>query len=326
MVTAMLALLAMAALVVDVGRLTIAAQRAQDIADSAALAGANRLPNQDQARATALRTIIANNDTSSWLQVGCSSEDIVFYGPGDVVPDYGELGMWSYAMKVTVRVPVEYTFARALGIGGAVATRSCTVMRAPSRGVPICTMWIAHNTPLQYGMQQQMLMADSPHCADIPGSFGFLQSPDGCTAAWDDLLRGYPLTDEDIETAFVKIGDSVWAKTGVDVGLFVKALEKNGDDTARLERAATGKWADDTFDNYHKDNPRIMLVPLVTYVGGTGSGAEFRIERFGAFWLEEVNGGQKTILGRFIEYDLPGSDVNNSSQFDDRVFATTMLR
>lgn len=325
-VMSVVVLLGMAALVVDVGRLTLAAQRAQDVADSAALAGATRLPRQDAARVTALGTVTANNEVSSWLQADCSSADISFYGPGDVVEGYGELGMWSYAVAVTARVPVEYGFARILGIDGAVATRSCTVMRAPSRGVPICTMWIAHNTPLQYGVPQQMLMADGPHYAEIPGSFGFLQAPVGCTASWDRLLCGYPLTDQDFETAVVTIGGSVWAKTGVNVGLFVKALGSNSDGTARLQRCMWPKWAGDTFEDYHKDNPRIMLVPLVTYLGGTGSGAEFRIERFGAFWLEDVQGGQKIVTGRFIEYDLPGGDVNNDSQFDDRVFATSMVR
>lgn len=325
-VLAVVVLMGMAALVVDLGRLTLAAQRAQDIADSAALAGATRLPNQDNARVTALRTIACNNVESSWLQVNCSSEDFTFFGPGEVIEGYGELGMWSYGVSVRVRVPVQYTFARIVGVNGAVATRSCTVMRAPSRGVPICTMWIAHTTPLQYGVQQQMLMADGPHYAEIPGSFGFLQAPAGCTATWDELLRGYPLTDEDIETAVVKLNDSVWGKTGVDVGLYFKALESNSDGTARMQRATWPKWAGDTFTDFHKDNPRIMLIPLVTYLGGTGSGAEFRIERFGAFWLDDVQGGQKKIIGRFIEYDLPGGDVNNDAPFDDRVFATTMLR
>lgn len=322
----LVALLGMAALVIDVGRLTVAAQRAQDMADCAALAGATRLPNTDAARATALRTVLSNNNEGVGMDAVCSSEDVSFYYPTDVIPDYGELGLWAHAIKVTARVPVQYGFARVVGVSGAVAERSCTVMRAPSSGVPICTMWIAHNTPLQYGVQQQLLMADGPHYADIPGSFGFLQSPAGCTAAWDDLLRGWPLTNEDIETAFIDVGDSVWAKTGVNVGLFFKALEANNDGTARMQRCLWDKWKDDTFTDFHKDNPRIMLIPMVTYLGGEGSGAEFRIERFGAFWLEDVQGGQKIITGRFIEYDLPGGDPNNNSQFDDRVFSTKMLR
>ena len=106
----LIALLSMAALVIDVGRLTVAAQRAQDMADCAALAGATRLPYTDAARATALRTVLSNNTEGVGLDAFCSSEDVEFYEPTDVVPDYGELGLWAHAIKVTARVPVEYGF------------------------------------------------------------------------------------------------------------------------------------------------------------------------------------------------------------------------
>jgi Flp pilus assembly protein TadG len=112
---ALITLLGMAALVVDVGKLTIAAQRAQDVADSAALAGATRLPNTDAARATALRTVMSNNTEGAGMTSYCSSEDVSFYNPTDAIPDYGDLGPWSYAMTVTARVPVEYGFARVVG-------------------------------------------------------------------------------------------------------------------------------------------------------------------------------------------------------------------
>ena len=319
-------LLGMAALAIDLGRLTIAAQRAQDMSDCAALAGATRLPNVDVARATALRTVLSNNTEGVGMTSFCSSEDVVFYGPSDLVPDYGELGLWARAITVTTRVPVKYGFANVVGISGAVAERSCTVMRAPATGVPICTMWIAHNTDISSGLPQQLIMADGPHCANIPGSFGFLQSPAGCTAPWDALLQGYPLTDEDLETSFLKAGDSVWAKTGINVGLFFMALESNSAGTARMQRALWPTWAGNTIDDYRKDNPRILLLPMVTYLGGEGSSAEFRIESFGAFWLEDVQGGQKIITGTFIEYDLPGGDPNNNALFDDKIFATRMLK
>jgi hypothetical protein len=324
----LIVLMGMAALAIDIGKLTIAAQRAQDMADCAALAGATRLPNMDAARATALRTVMSNNDEGVGMESFCSSEDIVFYGPSDIVPDYGELGLWARAITVTTRVPVKYGFANAVGVSGAVAERSCTVMRAPPTGVPICTMWIAHNTDTTSGAPQQLLMADGPHCANIPGSFGFLQSPAGCTASWDTLLQGWPLTDEDLETSFVKPGDSVWAKTGINVGLFFQALESNSAGTARMQRALWPTWAGDTLldEDYRKDNPRILLLPMVTYLGGEGSSAEFHIENFGAFWLEDVQGGQKIITGTFMQYDMPGGDPNNDALLNDRIFATRMLK
>jgi len=186
-------------------------------------------------------------------------------------------------------------------------------------------MWISHDTPLTPGVEINMLMADGPHCAGIPGSFGFLQEPAGCTATWFELLQGYGLTPEDLETSFVNLGDSVWAKTGVDVGAFKMALVDDAG-LSRMERGTIGKFADDLWNKRHDDNPRIMLVPLVTYLGDTGSNAEFRIEKFGAFWLEGINQGQKEIFGRFIQYDMPGGDPNSQLTSETGVYATEMVR
>ncbi len=323
-VVAFVALAGAAALSVDLGRLAIAAQRCQDIADSAALAGATQLPFETDARAAALRTAATNDTEGIGWPVECNDSDLTFAGPAETI-DGTTMGPYAHALKVTVRGPVEYSFARIFGLDSATARRSATVVRAPVEGVPIATMWIAHDTPLDYGQQINMLMADGPHCADLPGSFGFLQEPAGCTTDWFSLLQGYGMTAEDIESAFVSLGDSVFAKTGVDVGHFVKALESD-QGNARLERGTTGDFQYDTFTSYQQDNPRIMLVPLVSYVGDTGSNAEFKIEKFGAFWLEDVNQGGKEIMGRFIEYDMPGGDPNSQLTTETGVYATELVR
>lgn len=320
---AFVALAGAAALVVDLGTLVVAAQRCQHVADAAALAAGSYLPSESDARAAALATVAANNSEGTGWPVECTAQDCTFFGPGDTV-EGRVLGPYACALQVTVRADVNYTFGRLFGLNRAVAERHATILRAPAEGIPLCTMWIAHETPMVYGQRISLLMADGPHCAGIPGSFGFLQSPPGCTANSFELLQDYDLTQQDIETSFVNLGDSVWADTGVDVGTFRKALETDLG-RARLERGTTGKFQYDTFNDYHEDNPRIMLIPLVTYLGGTGSNAEFRIEKFGAFWLEEVNGGQKEIWGRFIQYDLPGGDPNSSLTIDTGVYATKLI-
>jgi hypothetical protein len=324
-VVGLMALMGAAALAIDVSRLIVAAQRAQNIADTAALAGACELPYDQDARDAAVSIVATNNAEGCGLETQCDISDTVYYPPTETVPNYAVLGPWACALRVSTHVPVEYSFARLVGIEGAIATRSALVVRAPVGGIPICTMWIAHETPLAYGQQQQMLMAGGPHYAGIPGSFGFLQSPVGCTATSFDLLRGYNLTPEEVATSLVGVEETVYADPGVDVGSFTKALKQH-QGTARLERGTSGKWASDTFENYHNDNPRIMLVPLVSYLGGTGSNAAFRIEKFGAFWLEEVQGGQKTILGRFLHYDMPGGEPDPSLIKHHGIFATKLVR
>ncbi|TEU12945.1 MAG: hypothetical protein E3J25_06530, partial [Anaerolineales bacterium] len=205
-VVALMTLLGMAALVIDVGRLIVAAQRAQDVADSAALAGACELPYAQEARDVAGDTILANNSEGIGFQVQCDASDIIYCSPSEDLPGYGTLGPWAHGLCVSTHVPVEFGFARIVGVESGTATRSATVLRAPVAGVPICPMWIAENTPLAYEQPQQLLMADGPHYAGIPGSFGFVQSPTGCTAAFFDLLQGYDLTTQDVESSLVGIG------------------------------------------------------------------------------------------------------------------------
>ena len=329
-VTGLVVLLGVSGLVIDVGRLCIAAQRAQDVADSAALAAACELPYEQPAGDAALSTVSANNSTiSAALQATCAEDsgDLVYYGPGESMEGVGVLGPWACGMKVTTHVPVEYSLARIVGVQGTVATRSASVLRAPVGGLPIATMWLSQETPFNYGDVQQLLMADGPHYAGVPGSFGFLQAPAGCTATAFELLRGYNLTEEQIQSSFVSVGDTIYASTGVDVGSISNALDAH-QGMARLERGLdpSGKWANDVFDNYHNDNPRIMLIPLVSYLGGEGSNAAFRIEKFGAFWLEEVKPSQKWIKGMFIRYDMPGGEPDPSLIKHQGIFATQLVR
>ena len=231
-VVSMVALMGAAAMVFDVGRLAIAAQRAQDVADSAALAGAPKLPYSYTARQIALATVQVNNTEGTGWQVQCGSADVIYYGPNQTLAEGVVLGPWACALKVTTRAPVDYGFARVLGINGATARRSAIVIRGPVAGVPICPMWIAYDTPLTFGLSQEMHMADSPHYAGIPGSFGWLSPPPGCTVPFFDLLRGYgdgfPLTIEQVESSYVNVGSTVWAQTGESVGNFEKALDSFG--------------------------------------------------------------------------------------------------
>ena len=76
-----------------------------------------------------------------------------------------------------------------------------------------------------------------------------------------------------------------------------------------MDRAMWEPWTDDTFDNFHNDNPRVIIVPMAEYLGGTGTGAQFQIHAFGAFYLESINSKNKpySINGRFIQYTLPGA-------------------
>jgi len=129
LVVALLALMGMAALVFDVGRLTLAAQHVQSVADSAALAGALQLPDYAVCEARLQSIVDSNNgDRPVWPVLVDPMTDLVYYSEGTDVPDYGTLESGEYAVAVTARSTVSYSFARLFGINEVEVTRTATAL------------------------------------------------------------------------------------------------------------------------------------------------------------------------------------------------------
>lgn len=320
---ALVVLLGMAALTIDLGQLCIAAQTAQDAADGAALAGGHKLPDYATASSVALGLVQVNNESTGGYQAVCTADDTQFWGPGDTIPDFGPLGPDARGIEVTARVPVEYAFAKIFGLNQTVVKRSATVVRMPAGGLPIAPMWLSSGTDYENTEQPvELLMAGSLEAMDIPGSFGFLEPVSGDTSMFEELLSGYNLTEEQRLSNSAEIGDILTAYTGVNTGQWRGALERNQPDPiARLQRAASPEWAEHTLDTYSAENPIpinhpcLMLIPVCTYLGGTGTGAQFQVEAFAAFWLTDVNSDEElahfSISGYFVEWvyipPIPGS-------------------
>lgn len=308
---ALVGLLGCCAMAVDVGRIMVAGQRAQNSADAGALAGGATLAVPDSAIANARDVVLANNVNAGEYVVTCNytlgatGNDIIYYPPGSTVPGFGQLGLYAKALLVRCRVPLTYSFGQAVGLRQTTVTKQSLVVRAPIGGCPIAPMWISHDTPYNYGEFQNLLMADGP-CTEIPGNFGWLALPAGVSVSWEAVMRGDTLTESDLTALMTNIGATVWGNTGLAVGQWADALN------TRILRGSTGIYAADTFESYLPTNPRIILVPLVTYLTGTGAGATFRVLKFGAFWLDYVNtrGNPKSIGGRFIRYTMPGASMN----------------
>lgn len=291
------------AMTVDVGRIMVGSQQAQNAADAAAMAAAPLLGNQSETVAEAQDAITANNQNAGEYAVTCDDGDIVYYGPNSTVPGFGALGPFAQAIAVTTHIPLHSTFGAALGLTQTTVDRRAIAVRAPSGGCPIAPMWITAATPYNYGNPYNLLMAHGPHYPDIPGNFSWLDIPSGMDAGWSQVLEGYPpLSEADQAKMNMKVDDLCSGKTGLAVGHWATPLRN------RITRGSSGIYAGDTFDDFDPTNPRIILVPLCVYVGGVGTGATFRIVKFGAFWLDRVNSGGKTksIDGRFIRYSIPG--------------------
>lgn len=298
------ALLACVGFALDGGHLYVAVQQCQNIADSAALGGAQELPYANLVRSRVAAYAEANMPDGHTDEFQVTS---AVYQTNQTIPGLG-VAPYPGAVAVTVRKTVQYHFLQVVGLQGVTVQRRAVATKNVG-GSCIAPMWISNATQVQYGVQVNMLMADGPHYPDIPGSFGFLR-PNG-NLDFEDCLKGL-ITAEEAELQRVYVGDYVWAKTGLNTGQWRGALKTDSD--SRLARASRPPYNSDTFTDFHPDNPRIMIVPFVTYVAGQGANAYFLVRRFGAFWLEDVitQGNDKRIIGRFLDFTNPGGTGYNS--------------
>lgn len=295
---ALVVLLGFAGLALDLGVAYIAVQQCQTVADASALGGTQYLPNTTLAQGVA-QTVAGENirpDETDLFTVTTQT-----YAHGAALPGGGDPAPVGGALQVTVAKGVDYRFLPVLGFEGIVVERSALSTKVLG-GTCIAPMWIDDATPVNYGEVINLLMAEGPHTG-IPGNFGFLEPNGGVD--FIAALKGL-ITPEQEELQRLYTGDNVWGNTGLSVGQWRGALKTDSD--SRLKRSEQAPWDNDTFGSYRPDNPRIMIVPFVDYLDGTGSNARYRITRFGAFWLEDVitSGNNRYIAGRFIDFTRYG--------------------
>lgn len=295
----LVALIGAAAFVFDLGRLTIAAQYAQRTADASALAGL-LLPMKGvtgPAIARANSVVTANGPLSPY-QLAVPPSGITVYGPGQTPPGYRVLGAGEEALRVIVRGTVAFNFAAAFGLQSAPVQRAAVAARVNAAGGTFVPMFIDSDTPVVYGQLTQLRASTAGEVLP-PGNFGFLEPLAG---SFRDLLGGQNLTPALAQANFVTVGDTLNATTGQRTGQWEQELR------GRLQRATVPPYdlQTPTIGGYTNDNPRILLIPMVEYISGTGGGASYEVVRFGVFWLEDLVGGkQKSIQGRFIEFTVP---------------------
>ncbi len=135
----LLAMLGLAAVTIDIGRMAMAAQRAQDIADAAAVAGAQGIPDTSTADTRITDIVDANNDAIPWPEVTVDIDsDVTYYYPGDDVPEYGVLGSDEHAVAVTTHMEDEFLFARATGQNDMSLARTSVAKVTEGDGVLPC--------------------------------------------------------------------------------------------------------------------------------------------------------------------------------------------
>ena len=134
-ILSMVALLGVAALTIDLGRLAVATQRAQDVADAAAMGAAYQLPDRAVAWPRLVDAGGAHNSAHSWpTATVAAGSDVTFYDPENDVPNFGLRSAKQYAVTVTAHVYDHYTFGRVAGLSDMHTQRSSTAVVTHTSG------------------------------------------------------------------------------------------------------------------------------------------------------------------------------------------------
>jgi hypothetical protein len=319
-------LLLSAALSFDIGRVIIAAQEAQKAADAASLGGATLLPNTAAASSRVSAVVIANSGVSTFSYTQVSGSPI-YYGAGATPPGFRVLGPFERAVRVAVQTDVEHFFAPIAGLTQTHVERSALAARLAAGQIPAVPMWISADTPLVPGQSVELHMStagDSDNTGAIPpGNFGWL-TPGSGGQDFSLLLGGYQVPPATLQENLIAVGDTVFGYPGQKVGRWYGELGTSHDDLGRLDRAAVPPYDTQTPSDFTADNPRILLVPLVTVISGSGGNASYLVVRFAMFWLESVNRADKSIIGQVIDGDVPGLPGSDTG-IDSGVFTVKLV-
>jgi hypothetical protein len=271
-------LLGMVGLTVDIGRLYLARQFLVNGCDAAALAGGMELP--DQAKATDKADEAAAANRMPTHTVSFPADDKI---------------------RVDGSMLVSHTFARILGFNAATVRAYAVVLKTGPVswvqdqvvpwGIPEVNYTTGQSVTLKLGSNKSLQQGN------LQGNF----YPLALERSLGDGSSGGDIYRADVQYGFqgeAKVGDITDTEPGNMVGPTSQAVND------RFSRAASNPdWADDTCSDVDYGNPRVVIVPIISALGGGRT--DVTILGFTAFYLLSVQGGQVT--GCFIDYTIPNA-------------------
>ena len=273
----------------------------QKAADSGVLAGANSLPdNPTQAIAIAkqfaqLNGVVAAEITST-----------------SVTPDN-----LSISMRVQRTVP--YYFARVLGLNNGTMAAAATAAPQPA------TYQVGSSYPPGTSTNPPAACNSTGSCQLIPIGLGnnvvysdgeqlILNQGEiatGLAGNWDLLALGgvggsnLRANIADGYSGLVKVGDFVTTEPGKKVGPVDQGFQDRLDLAASVD--PTGTYA-----SHIPTNPRVMVLPIVTWQGKNGRGS-VPVDAFATVWLDSIGPNTGQITVHFISQVIANSWGSSSA-------------
>lgn len=284
----MVALIASASLVIDVGIMFLNSTQVANAADAAVLAGAQSLTvSNTQAEAIARQYAAKNNVADISVTIS---------------PD-------SKSMEVKAQRDINLYLARTFGFDTSTASATSKATLEPATGVRGIVPLGVPEQEFIFGETYVLKFAasDSPEGEYHPGWKGVLAlQGQGAKLYLEDLKFGF---DQE-----VSIGDILNIQTGNISGNTFDGVQYRIDQCKHIPSC--------TPESFHPDCTRIMLIPII----GSFGDKTVQISGFAAFFVQSVAGmgNENYITGQFIHYSASGS--SSATAPDTGIYIPRLIR
>lgn len=276
---AMTALMGLAALAIDVGRMYVERQRLSVVADAAALSGAQYLPHDQAGAAAAVQTYLQKNGVDPATATVSLAEDIRHISVG-----------------LSKKVPM--TFARVLGFDEVAVTGSATSWAANLSGYYGVAPLGVPKADWKLGDQVILKLSPGIEGASSGNYQALALGKDGASTYEANLMYGYK--------QWLRAWEWVDTETGNMAQPTVRAV------TYRINSDP-----DATYTTATRQSQRLVVVPILSDFNVNGSG-QVQVVGFGVFFLEGANldGNEKgAVIGRFVRLVAEGEGSESAPDF-----------
>jgi hypothetical protein len=281
-VVALVSLLAMCALVLDLGYAYVVKRKAQSAADASALAAVQFLPDT-----TAAGTAFTNYANAN------------FSGVGTVTPTWGWTNSANDTVTATATATAPSFFGKVIGFNSYATRATATAWVGSYTGFGMnVAPWTIDRASAHIDFGQVIQFKVPPQGQVSPGNFGAVRLPsaeDGCNLG-NGTSNYRAMIDGSNHSCLVAVGDTLQSQTG-DMGnnsenaLKNRGAVQNYDPYSALQIQSNG-----TYEITDYKNPNVIVIPVVSAF--SNGATTFVVTTFAWFVIKAYN--KDTVTGLFI--------------------------
>jgi len=292
-----------AAYAVDLGSLAQEKSDLQNVADAAALAGAQELPDVDKAKAVAIEYAAINGETEDIVVTPLVSDDKLH-------------------ITVEIKRNVKGYFTNVIGAGGSkdVGAKAIASVSEQKEEVKTIKETTEDSGKPADGVSGVMPLAIEKKTLEFGTDYTLKEGSD--KAIYTGNYGGLALGGEGESTFELNLEKGYKGKLNVGDEIFTKTGNMASANEAIINRI--NKDPDATYLTVKDNSPRLITVVIVESLKVTGK-KEVKIVGFAQFFLEksEGKGGKYEITGKFLKKIIPDSTIGSGTDYGGHAPKTT---